>query len=406
MDQRARRLAWTSAVIHGLVHASVLLLPALWGELQRDFGVSLLEVLAAANVMYLLFGLAAIPAGYLSDRVGSRRLLSVAATGSGGAMLVIALAPNFALFAAGLGLLGLCAGVYHPSGLSLLSRGVDHGERGRALGIHGAGGTFGEAVAPAWSALFATYGGWRWGFVASAALAFGCAALSFTLPNTQPADAGRERRTFGESTRAFANTLLTFWASRPLRWLLLSFVAGGFVYRGVLTFLPMHLAGSAGGALNASFLTSAVLIAGMFAQRFGGELADRLPRERLFLAEVALFVPVLLLLGFTSGVGLIVLALSFGFLWYLAQPLANALTAAYASTHDHGLLYGVQFAVTFGLGSFATSLGGLLHDRGGTSLAFVGFGAIALLQLAAALVLVRLRGGWERPAAAKAPVKA
>jgi MFS family permease len=288
----------------------------------------------------------------------------------------------------------------------LLSRGVVHGERGRALGIHGAGGTFGEAVAPAWSALFASYGGWRWGFVASAALAFGCAALSFTLPDTRLEDARRPPRSFGESTRAFGATLRTFWASRPLRWLLLSLVAGGCVYRGVLTFLPMHLAGSAGGALNASFLTSAVLVAGMIAQRFGGELADRLPQERLFLAEVALFVPVLLLLGFTSGVGLIALALTFGFLWYLAQPLANTLTAAHASTHDHGLLYGVQFAVTFGLGSFATSLGGLLHDRGGTSLAFVGFGGIALLELMAALVLVRSSAGGDRPVPAQAVAKA
>src|SRR3954468_7971461 len=93
---RSSRIAWTSAVIHGLVHASVLLLPSLLGDLQRAFRVSLLDILAVANAMYLAFGLAALPAGYLADRVGSRVMLLVAAGGSAVALLVVATAPSFA----------------------------------------------------------------------------------------------------------------------------------------------------------------------------------------------------------------------------------------------------------------------------------------------------------------------
>lgn len=431
-------------MIHGLVHASVLLLPAVFGDLQREFGVSLLQVLAVANLMYLLFGLAAIPAGYLADRVGSQRMMTLAAAGCGLSLAMVALAPNFSIFTSGLVLLGLSAGVYHPCGLSLLSRGVAQGERGRAIGIHGVGGTLGEAVAPAWAALFAAHLGWRWGFAATGALSIFGTVLVATLPETVRRHFHGHSHGHGHShsdghthdheltrhgmvkgaallrsdvlvarpismsarLREVAATLRTFWQSRPLRWLLLSMVAGGFVYRGVLTFLPLHLAdataaeagnaargtapsmGSTAG-LFASYLTSAVLIAGVIAQRFGGELADRLPRERLFLAEVALFVPVLGLLGTTSGgFGLVVLALAFGFLWYLAQPLANAMTAAYVDTQDHGLLFGIQFAMTFGIGSFATTIGGLLYQRGGTPLAFLGFGAVAIAQLLGALALV------------------
>jgi MFS family permease len=410
LEQLARRIAWSSAVIHGLVHASVLMLPTLLGDLQRGFRVSLLQILAVANVMYFVFGMAAIPAGYLADRVGSRAMLILAAGGCGISLLVLSAAPSFPVFALGLVLLGLSAGVYHPSGLSLLSRGVASGERGRAIGIHGVGGTFGEAIAPVWAGLFAVLLGWRWGFLAAAVLSFGCVALALSLPAAAPRSAAvstphvpSRRLTLGQTLAALAATLGGFWRSRPLRWLLLSMIAGGLVYRGVLTFLPLHLSDSAGGTLGASYLTSAVLIAGMIAQRFGGELADRLPRERLFLAEVALFVPVLVLLGLTSGIGLIAVALSFGFLWYLAQPLANALTAAYADTRDHGLLYGIQFAATFGVGSFATTVGGLLIDAGGTSLAFIGFGAVAIVQLVAALALVRSVRGEAVSEALQAP---
>jgi predicted MFS family arabinose efflux permease len=367
----------------------VLLLPTLLGDLRRTFHVSLLDVLGVANVMYLAFGIAAIPAGYLADRIGSRAMLLVAAGGCAVSLVLVAVAPTFPALAAGLVLLGLCAGIYHPSGLSLLSRRVASPERGRAIGIHGVGGNFGEALAPAWAAFFAARFGWRWGFASAALMALACAALTLTLPADSP-HTHHPPASFRQRLADLPRTLGLFWSSRPLRWLLLATIAGGFVYRGVLTFLPLHLAGSAGGVQGASYVTSLVLIAGIFAQRFGGELADRLPRERLFLAEMALSVPVLLLLGVTSGIGLLALALSFGFLWYLAQPLASALAAAHSDARDHGLLYGLQFAASFGVGSFATTLGGLLTSRsGGTGSAFIGFAAVAVLQLVAALFLLR-----------------
>jgi len=389
MEQSTRKIAWTSATIHGLVHASVLLLPTLLISLQHAFHVSLLQLLAVSNLMYLVFGLAAIPAGYLADRVGSRTMLIVSAGGCGVALSLLASAQTFGVLSGALLMLGLSAGIYHPSGLSLLSRGVVSGERGRAIGIHGVGGNFGEALAPLWAGLFVgQLGGWRWGFASAAVLSFACMALALTLPAAAP----EHRHPVPGLRQGLAGTgaaLRSFWQSRPLRWLLLATFASGFVYRGVFTFLPLHLSDTAGGTLGASSLMSVVLLAGIFAQRFGGELADRLPRERLFLTEVALLAPVLVLLGLTSGIGLVVLALSFYFLWYLAQPLASALAAAYADTREHGLLYGAQFAVAFGLGSFATTIGGLLIEAGGTSLAFLGFGAVAMLQLGAALALVR-----------------
>ncbi len=394
MQQQSRRLAWTSAVIHGLVHASVLLLPPLLGDLQRAFGVSLLELLAVANAMYLVYGLSAIPAGFLADRFGSRRMLVVSAAGCGLALVLIAAAPSFPVLAVGLVTLGVCAGVYHPSGLSLLSRGVASGERGRAIGIHGAGGNLGEAIAPAWAAAFATALHWRAGFAVGALLSFACAALATTLPAGEAAASAPHSHgppTLKATLRALSDTLIGFARNRPLRWLLLSLVAAGFTYRGFLTFLPMHLSRDTGSGAAASYVMSAVLLAGMVAQRFGGELADRRGRERLYLVLAALGLPVLLALALTSGGVAIGAALAFGFVWALAQPVANALTATYARATDHGLLYGIQFAATFGVGSFATTTGGVLVSEGGTRLVFLGLAGATLLAIAAAFALLRAR---------------
>jgi MFS family permease len=418
LDKATRKIAWTSAVIHGLVHASVLLLPPLLGDLQRAFRVSLLDVLAVASVMYLVFGMAALPAGYLADRVGSRTMLIVAAGGCALALLTVAAAGSFPVLAGGLVLLGASAGIYHPSGLSLVSRGVTSVERGRAIGIHGVGGNFGEAVAFTWAGLFAATLGWRTAYAAAAVLAVVCGLLALSLPARHAGFGHGHTHEDGHEIHhhhhlhdvrrpRLGATLRAFWSSRPLRWLLLAIIASGFVYRGVLTFLPLHLAGSAGGALKASYLTSLVLVAGIVAQRLGGELADRLPRERLFLVEVALFVPVLALLALSGGAAMIVMALAFGFLWYLAQPLANALAAAYSDTRDHGLLYGVQFAATFGVGSVATTVGGLLVAwTGGTRLAFLAFGAVAVIQVIAAVALVHNARRFVPAAPLKSPLRA
>jgi predicted MFS family arabinose efflux permease len=388
----------TSAVIHGLVHASVLMLPPLIGDFKRAFAVSHLQVLGVFNVVYLVYGLAAVPAGYLADRYGSRLMLVLAGIGCTGALLLVSSAPSFTLLAAGLVLLGLAAGMYHPSGLSLLSRGVASGERGRALGIHGAGGNWGEVVAPVWATYFAEHHGWRWGFIAAAALSAACALLALTLPvEARPAHAAPPGG-FAGLLRGLAVTVQGYWRNRPLRWVLVALIGAGFAYRGFYTFLGMHLQDSVGGERRAWYVMFGVLLAGVFGQRYGGSLADRVPRERLFLALAASAAPLLLLVSLSSGPTLLVASLLYSLVWSAAQPVANALTAAYADARNHGFLYGVQFALTFGLGSFATSGGGLLQSLGGTTLAYAGFAVVAALEFLAVLALVRTIRAAQRTA--------
>jgi MFS family permease len=385
VNRQGQRIAAVTAAVHGTVHACVLLLPPFIVDLRAAFGVSLLAVAAAANAMYLAFGLAAIPGGWLADRFGSRRLLAVSAAGCALATAAAALAPSFGVLMVALVALGACAGLHHPSGLSLVSRGVSAPDRGRALGIHGLGGSLGEALGPLGAALAARALGWRYGFATASALAAVCAALVVWLE--EPARDAQQRRHAPAEVLA---ALRGFWKSAPLRWLLLAGLAGGFVYRGVLTFLPLHLSGATpGDALPGAGLITLVLLAGTAAQVLGGNLADRMPRERLFVVELMLFAPVLLLLGVGSGTGGVAMALGFGFLWSLAQPLSAALAATHAEARDHGLLYGVQLALSFGLGSFATLVGAALTTWGGTRLAFLGFGAAGVVQVAAAIGLLR-----------------
>jgi MFS family permease len=251
-------------------------------------------------------------------------------------------------------------------------------------------------VAPAWAACFAATLGWRAGFLAAGVLSFACGVLAATLPReTREHDHDHDHLhappRWRDTARALAVTLAGFWNNRRLRWLLLTLVALGFVYRGFLTFLPLHLGQASGGlGAYASYAMSAVLVLGIIAQRYGGELADRRARERLLLVEVAALVPLLALFAFAGGVPALITALAVGFVWALTQPVANALAASYCRPSCHGLLYGIQFALTFAVGSFATTAGGFLLGLGGTRWVFVALAGAALAGAAAAAVVLAL----------------
>ena len=246
--------------------------------------------------MYLVYGLAAIPAGFLADRFGSRRMLVVAAAGCRLSLLLIAAAPSFPLLAGGLVAAGRCAPASTtPAGCRCCRAGWPPASAAGPSASTAPAATSARPSPRPGRACFATTVGWRFGFVAAAALSLACAVLAMSL--ARPADSHRQLRSARPRTpmprRGFERRPCAPWdapcagfaGNRPLRWLLLSLVATGFVYRGFLTFLPLHLADARAAGRAPRIVMSAVLVAGIVAQRFGGELADRRSRERLYLLE-------------------------------------------------------------------------------------------------------------------------
>lgn len=369
----------------------MLIFPQVIVDLRRDLGCSLFELSRAANIGYFAFGLGALPAGWLADRLGSRRVLVGCAAGLGVGAILVAAAENLATLTFGMTVLGLSASVYHPAGLALLMRGVDG--RGRRMGLHGVGGNLGEAVGPALAAATLAVGGWPLPYAVGALLAGLALGLVLRLPPDGPA---MHPQAAGAVDRVSLALVLGIA------------LCAGFAYRGVITFLPLyarerfHAETTASGSL----LTSALLGAGVLSQWIGGRLADRAPRggsERLFFAMLlAPFVSLLALVQVGGSVSFALVAMLFGFFWFGAQPLQNALPALYAPSARHGSLYGVIFFVSFGLGSVATSAGGWIAERRDVGSAFALFAAVVGVELILAGVLA-LRASRRGTGAAQAP---
>ena len=72
MNAAERRLITYTAAAHALVHITELTYPALLTRIADDFGVRAVILGTIASVFSWAFGGSAIPAGFLTDRLGSR----------------------------------------------------------------------------------------------------------------------------------------------------------------------------------------------------------------------------------------------------------------------------------------------------------------------------------------------
>ncbi len=149
-----------------------LVLPTLLPLVAREFSLSGSEIGILGGCMLITLGLGQFIMGYLSDRTGKRKIFIVS-----GLFLV-----SVSYYCIGIsqtyhGLLlwnllaGLGASVYHPVSVSLISQ-VYNQRKGKALGIHGAGGNLGMAAFPLISGILAEVYGWRFVFRAFPVIGF------------------------------------------------------------------------------------------------------------------------------------------------------------------------------------------------------------------------------------------
>jgi predicted MFS family arabinose efflux permease len=392
MNAAERRLLTYAAFAHGLIHVVELTFPALLTRIEDDFGVRAVILGTIASIFAWAFGGSAIPAGFLTDRLGSRRVLLYAFAGASVSLVLVGLSPNEWFLAGTLALLGFCIGLYHPAGLSLMAQGIR--QRGLALGFHGVAGNVGQALAPALAVGLAIAVDWRLAFFVLAGVsAVMAVVLSITtLPlkgeaevlvagneSQQPAE-GASASSGEPSARPAAGLLM------PLMLVYAAFVLSGIVYRGAITFLPRHMEELVDKDLGGAFVTVALLM-GAVGQVIGGTLSQRVRLERLAPVLALLAVPALVLTGVVSGALLVVIASVFICFYFANQPVFTGLIADYAPPGAIGRSYGVSFFAGFGLGGTGGVIAGAFVDRWDTAAAFLGLSAFMAVTLLLTVVI-------------------
>jgi MFS family permease len=392
---------------HAMVHTYELSIPILVSVWLTEFDtVSFFALTFPVNtatlgvlvsVGYALFGLGAPLAGVLTDAYGSQVLIIIGLFGMGGSFLLLGLAPGVAVIALALVVWGAAASVYHPSGLSLISKGVH--ERGSAFAYHGVAGNLGTALGPLITTLALLVLDWRTVVIVLAvpAVMAGLVTLRVDIDETAAAGtAGRAEADGGEPTNdreARAGTehdgeqagasgsvrsLSEFLTSSKVLFasgFIVVFgvaILSGLYYRGVLTFLPEILSGIsafrpvevAGRRMQPGrYFYVGLLMVGVLGQYAGGRLTDYTRPEIGIVAGygVLAVLAVLFVVATQTGIiPLLVVGAALGFTLFFVQPQYQAAIADYTPPTARGISYGYTYLGVFGVGALGGAIAGAL----------------------------------------------
>ena len=408
MDGNSRSIVLFTGVSHAMVHTYELSIPILVAIWLVEFPVSTAILGAVVSIGYALFGIGALPGGILADRLGSRTLIVGCLVGMGLSFLLLSFATGILTIAFALAVWGMAASVYHPAGLSLISKGVDN--RGSAFAYHGMAGNIGIAFGPLVTALLLLTLDWRMAtrlLAVPTALVIGYAlTVDFDETAAVSVDGGTDRsapKTESETmslSRFITDSRALFTTGFALAMVIV--MMNGLFYRGMLTFLPDVLdqflppiqdyiqlfdpdSPIAEEFTLSSYVYAGLLTIGIGGQYVGGKVSDRIPSTTglaiVFGALVAVSV------GFVPAARgglptLLVVSALLGFLLFALQPLYQATIADHSPPGDRGLSYGYTYLMSFGIGATGAAIAGFLLSvttTDGTFLALALFPALGSL---------------------------
>jgi len=386
-----RAILITASFGHLMCHVNMLVFPALLLPLTRHYDMPMATVLGLSFYMYLLFGLTALPWGMLADRLGGRLLMAIFYIGSSLASLSAGIWIHSPfLLSICLSVLGLFAGIYHPVGLGMISKGISRVSMG--MGYNGIFGSLGVAAAPAIAGVL----NWLWGpqaaYICLAGMNFFGLALMLAFPISSTKKQGPKKR---QEENGNARAFLVLLAAMTL---------GGLAYRGATVILPAYieikteaffhwissaLAMDFSRNLGAALIVSLVYLASMAGQYAGGRAAERFNLKICYLIFHAITVPTAIFMAMATDIPLTILALIYFFFLLGMQPIENTLVARFAPKKYHHSAYGIKFIMTFGVGALAVKMAGRIEASFGIESVFLALGMVSLILVAVILPLFR-----------------
>jgi len=367
---------------HLFTHYGLLILAtAVLAMVQQDaevFGTAYGPILTLGTAMFVVYGLGALPMGWIASKVGRKAMVTAFFFGSGAGMAAAGFASGPVSLAVALVVMGGFSAIYHPIGTAIIAEAG--GDRvGRAMGINGVFGNIGVALAPVVTAFVAAQLGWRYAFILPGLACMAVGLIYLREPAFDAKKAGVQTRPFPaippQVVRQALISLLTVGA------------VSGLVFNAFTLLLPKlmqeRLAGNPDLLPVVGLLAFLATICGGITQYTVGQMIDRKTLKSVFMPLALILVPSLLALSFLDGwvvlpVSALVASAIFG------QVTVNeTMTARYIAPELRAKIYSIRFTVGFLGAALASPIVGFLHEAtGNLALAMVvlsGFGMVTLV---------------------------
>lgn len=333
----------------------------------------------AIALQNLVWGLSSPFSGALADRFGAGRTLVLGAVIYVLGLVLMTFSATGVEFNLSAGLLvglGLSATTYSVI-MGVVGRNTPPEKRSMALGIVGAGGSFGQfATLPAGQALISGLG-WQ------AALWILAGSIALIIPLAWHM-AGNSGKTEGHQ-QSILEALKEAGRHPSFHFLFWSYLVCGFHTAFIMLHLPAYLVDSGFSANLGMMAVALIALFNIFGSFFFGWVGGRASKSRglAWLYGLRSLAILLFVLVPLSKVSILLFAAVMGFLWLGTVPLTNGLVAQIFGVRYMSMLTGIIF-LGHQIGSFAGAwMGGVIYDKTGSYLAAwsvaIGLGLVAAL---------------------------
>ncbi len=371
-------------LVHGLTFSAM---PLLLPLIREDLQISFTQAGMLSAVATFSYALGQIPAGFLSDRYGPRRLFFIGLMGWSIFSLAFGLIHAFWLAVITQLLAGLFRALLFAPGLALLASWFPPERRATAMSLYAVGGFAGTIVLSLTGPLLTAFYGWRMAFMFFAALGIAAALVYQRMSHEKPSAQAARPLAFNDIAQLFLQPIM--WICGGLQFIRFAVVTAYMVWLPSLLVVDRGFSVQTAGlivAMSAAFSASS--------NTLGGYVSDRLRNPPLVIGgslAVLACTAILLVNVDSTPLLLIVIAVNSIFLQFYFGPLF-LVPMELLGPRIAGTAIGVSnlFANTAGfLTAFAL---GVIKDQSGSfTWGFVGVGVICLIGIALAIVLARLR---------------
>ncbi|MEQ8355933.1 MAG: MFS transporter [Kiloniellaceae bacterium] len=366
---------------HFFDHFFILIIATVVLALGPQWGMDYDELIPYATPSFVMFGLGAIPSGWLADKWSREGMMIVFFTGIGAASILAGFAETPLQLGAGLFLIGVFASIYHPVGIAM----VVHGRQktGMPLAVNGVFGNLGVASAALGAGFLIEFASWQAAFilpgVVSMALGAGYALLVWTGRHAR-AEAIRS----GAAAKQAAVGTVPVERSTLIRIFAIVFLTtalGSMIFQCMTFALPKifdeRLASFATTPSEVGWWAFLVFAVAALAQLVVGYLLDRHSARTVFLLVAGLQAPLFVVTMDLVGVSALVTALGFMLLVFGQIPINDVLVGRISKSAWRSRAFAVRLIVGFGISATAIPLISFVYREWGFAVLFAIMAGIA-----------------------------
>lgn len=366
----------------------VALLPMIRVDLELNYLQSGLLISAYS----IAAGLSQFPGGWIGDRANRKIIIMVGLGGVGLAALAVGLSPSYFLMLSFLVIMGIFAGGYHPSALSILSGYFGKAERGKVIAIHMLGGSIGLALGPFLGGFIGDILGWRSAYIILTIPILLALPLVLKTPRQQ---------LYGDRAASSASTndgtpvkptykLSNLWqVLRPIAMISILAILMQLVVGCAVAFFPIYMVDkhNLAPAYAAMFL-GIFRGGGVAGSLLGGWLSDRWGRKNTIILPLLTIGPILYLLTkLPFNAVFIVIFVLFGVIMYMRIPAMQAMLMDNTPPHFRATVTGIYIGLGMEGRSIIQPIAGRFMDIWGIAQVF---NIIALISVGLSVVALFL----------------